>query len=96
MNQKRRNRHKKKSGRRKGRCGQKNGVPDTAHDCPILRTGVACEKSVPEIKILCKGGVIWFSYTAFSHTTRPPSSAAFYSGRCRRGNGDPVLTVGGR
>lgn len=30
-------------------------VPDTAHDCPVLRTEVACEKPVPEIKILCKG-----------------------------------------
>ena len=34
---------------------KKNGVPDTAHDCPVLRTGVACEKPVTEIKILCKG-----------------------------------------
>ena len=36
---------------------EKNGVPDTAHDCPILRTGVACEKSAPEIWKTLQGGV---------------------------------------
>ena len=75
---------------------KKNGVPDTAHDCPVLRTGVACEKPVPEVWNSLQMGVIQFSYTDFPHTTKPPSSAAFYSGRCRRENGDPVLTVGGR
>ena len=63
---------------------KKNGVPDTAHDCPVLRTGVACEKPVPEVWNSLQMGVIQFSYTDFPHTIKPPSSAAFYSGRCRR------------
>ena len=75
---------------------EKNRVPDTAHDCPILRIGVACEKPAPEIWKTLQRGVFQLSYAAFPHTTKPPSSAAFYSGRCRRGHGDPILTVGGR
>ena len=59
-------------------------VQDTAHDCPVLRTGVACEKSAPEICTTLQKGVIQLSYAAFPHTTRPPSSATFYSGRCLR------------
>lgn len=29
---------------------EKNGVPDTAYDCPILRIGVACEKPVTKVR----------------------------------------------
>ena len=56
---------------------KKNGVPDTAHDCPVLRTGVACEKPVPEVWNSLQMGVIQLSYAAFPHATKPPSSAAF-------------------
>ncbi len=42
-----------------------------------------------------KNGVSYIFSIAFPHTTKPQSSVAFYSGRCHRENGDPVLTVSG-
>ena len=77
VNRKEKNRNKKKSGRESGSRGEKNGVPDTAHDCPILRIGVACEKPAPEIWKTLQRGVFQLSYAAFPHTTKPPIISRF-------------------
>lgn len=65
--------------KRKGCIGwdDKRKVLDTTQDCPVLRTGVACEKPVPESWNTLQRGVIRISATVFPHTTKPPSSAAF-------------------
>ena len=52
---------------------EKNRVPDTAHDCPILRIGVMHEQPVSERENLSKGELFSFS-TVSSCTTKPPSS----------------------
>ena len=45
-------------------------MPDTAHDCPVLRTGVGCPKDIPEIEILWKGENFYCLYILFaSHKT---------------------------
>ena len=48
-------------------------VPDTAHDCPILRIGVMHEQPVSERENLWKGSFS-FSSTVSSCTTKPLSS----------------------
>ena len=52
---------------------EKNRVPVTAHDCPILRIGVMHEQPVSERENLSKGELFSFS-TVSSCTTKPPSS----------------------
>lgn len=45
-------------------------MPDTAHDCPVLRTGVGCTKDILEIEILWKGENFYCLYILFaSHKT---------------------------
>ena len=52
---------------------EKNRVPDTAHDCPILRIGVVHDQPVSEREIY---GMWSFSLssTVCPCTTKPPSS----------------------
>lgn len=52
---------------------EKNRVPDTAYDCPILRIGVMHEQPVSERENLSKGELFSF-FTVSSCTTKPPSS----------------------
>ena len=53
---------------------EKNRVPDTAHDCPILRIGVMHEQPVSEREKIYGRGAFLFSSTVSSCTTKPPSS----------------------
>ena len=46
---------------------EKNRVPDTAHDCPILRIGVMHEQSVSERENLSKGELFSFFHSQFLH-----------------------------
>ena len=46
---------------------EKNKVPDTAHDCPILRIGVMQEQSVLEKKNLWKWELFSFFHSQFLH-----------------------------
>ena len=46
---------------------EKNRVPDTAHDCPILRIGVMHEQPVSERKNLSKGELFSFFHSQFLH-----------------------------
>lgn len=53
-------------------------VLGTAHNCPVLRTGVGCQKDVPENRNSLKRGAFLFP-SHFLHPTKPlPSSAFFY------------------
>ena len=52
---------------------EKNRVPDTAHDCPILRIGVMHEQPVSERENLWTGSFS-LSSTVCPCTTKPPSS----------------------
>ena len=52
---------------------EKNRVPVTAHDCPILRIGVMHEQPVSERENLSKGELFSFS-TVCPCTIKPPSS----------------------
>ena len=51
-------------------------VLGTAHNCPVLRTGVGCQKDVPENRNSLKRGVFLFP-SHFLHPTKPLSSSAF-------------------
>ena len=42
---------------------EKNRVPDTAHDCPILRIGVMQEQPVSERENLSKGELFSFFHS---------------------------------
>ena len=42
---------------------EKNRVPDTAHDCPILRIGVMHEQPVSERENLSKGELFSFFHS---------------------------------
>ena len=44
---------------------RKNRVPDTAHDCPILRIGVMHEQPVSERENLSKGELFSFFHSQF-------------------------------
>ena len=46
---------------------EKNRVPDTAHDCPILRIGVMQEQPVSERENLSKWELFSFSHSQFLH-----------------------------
>ena len=46
---------------------EKNRVPDTAHDCPILRIGVMQEQSVSEIENLSKWELFYFFHSLSLH-----------------------------
>ena len=46
---------------------EKNRVPDTAHDCPILRIGVMHEQPVSERENLSKGELFSFFHSQFLH-----------------------------
>ena len=46
---------------------EKNRVPDTAHDCPILRIGVMQEQPVSERENLSKGELFSFFHSQFLH-----------------------------
>ena len=46
---------------------EKNRVPDTAHDCPILRIGVMHEQSVSERENLSKGELFSFFHSLSLH-----------------------------
>ena len=52
---------------------KKYRVPDTAHDCPILRIGMVHDQPVSEREKLWKVGFS-HSSTVSSCTTKPPSS----------------------
>ena len=45
----------------------KNRVPDTAHDCPILRIGVMQEQPVSERENLSKGELFSFFHSLSLH-----------------------------
>lgn len=47
-----------------------------AHNCPVLRTGVGCQKDVPENRYSLKRGVFLFP-SHFLHPTKPLPSSAF-------------------
>ena len=50
---------------------EKNRVPDTAHDCPILRIGVVHEQPVSEIENLSKWELFYFFHSlSLLHTDR--------------------------
>ena len=46
---------------------EKNRVPDTAHDCPILRIGVLQEQPVSERENLSKGELFSFFHSLSLH-----------------------------
>lgn len=46
---------------------EKNRVPDTAHDCPILRIGVMQEQPVSERENLSKGELLSFFHSLSLH-----------------------------
>ena len=46
---------------------KKYRVPDTAHDCPILRVGVLHEQPVSERENLSKGELFSFFHSQFLH-----------------------------
>ena len=46
---------------------EKNRVPDTAHDCPILRIGVMQEQPVSERENLSKGELFSFFHSQSLH-----------------------------
>ena len=46
---------------------EKNRVPDTAHDCPILRIGVMQDQPVSERENLSKGELFSFFHSQFLH-----------------------------
>ena len=46
---------------------EKNRVPDTAHDCPILRIGVVHEHPVSERENLAKGEFFYFFHSLSLH-----------------------------
>ena len=46
---------------------EKNRVPDTAHDCPILRIGVVHNQSASERENLLKGELFYFLYSLLLH-----------------------------
>ena len=46
---------------------EKNRVPDTAHDCPILRIGVMQEQPVSERENLWKWELFSFFHSQFLH-----------------------------
>lgn len=46
---------------------EKNRVPDTAHDCPILRIGVLQEQPVSERENLSKWELFSFFHSQFLH-----------------------------
>ena len=46
---------------------EKNKVPDTAHDCPILRIGVMHEHPVSERENLAKGEFFYFFHSLSLH-----------------------------
>ena len=46
---------------------EKNRVPDTAHDCPILRIGVMQEQPVSERENLSKWELFSFFHSQFLH-----------------------------
>ena len=46
---------------------EKNRVPDTAHDCPILRIGVVHDQPVSERENLWKMELFSFFYSQFLH-----------------------------
>ncbi len=46
---------------------EKNRVPDTAHDCPILRIGVMHEQSVSERENLSKWELFYFFHSLSMH-----------------------------
>ena len=46
---------------------EKNRVPDTAQDCPILRIGVMHEQTVSEIKNLSKWELFYFFHSLSLH-----------------------------
>lgn len=46
---------------------EKNKVPDTAHDCPILRIGVVHEQPVSERKNLWNVEIFSFFHSQFLH-----------------------------
>ena len=46
---------------------EKNKVPDTAHDCPILRIGVMQDQPVSERENLSKGELFSFFHSQFLH-----------------------------
>ena len=46
---------------------EKNRVPDTAHDCPILRIGVMQEQSVSERENLWKWELFYFFHSLSLH-----------------------------
>ena len=46
---------------------EKNRVPDTAHDCPILRIGVMHEQSVSERENLSKWELFYFFHSLSLH-----------------------------
>ena len=46
---------------------EKNRVPDTAHDCPILRIGVMQEQPVSERENLSKGELFSFFHSLSLH-----------------------------
>ena len=49
---------------------EKNRVPDTAHDCPILRIGVMQEQSVSERENLWKWELFYFFHSlSLNHKT---------------------------
>ena len=52
---------------------EKNRVPDTAHDCPILRIGVMHEQPVSERENLSKWELFYFFHSLSLHH-KPPSS----------------------
>ena len=46
---------------------EKNRVPDTAHDCPILRIGVVHDQPVPESENLWKWELFYFFHSLSLH-----------------------------
>ena len=52
---------------------EKNRVPVTAHDCPILRIGVMHEQPVSERENLSKWELFYFFHSLSLHH-KPPSS----------------------
>ena len=46
---------------------EKNRVPDTAHDCPILRIGVVHEQPVSERENLSKWELFYFFHSLSLH-----------------------------
>ena len=46
---------------------EKKRVPDTAHDCPILRIGVVHNQPASERENLLKGELFYFLYSLLLH-----------------------------